>query len=175
LTRATDSDLSAVVALMNVAFRATGPEASWNSEADILDGDRTTEQLLRAELDERPGMALFVWRTDPAGVIRGCVSLEPGADGVWYLGALSIDPRLQNCGLGRRVLNAAEEWAVGEGARVIRLKVVNARDTLIAWYVRRGYRLTGEALPFPYDDRRFGTPLRDDLTFVILEKEIVER
>ncbi len=56
-----------------------------------------------------------------------------------------------------------------------RLKVVNARDTLIAWYVRRGYRLTGETLPFPYHDRRFGTPRRDDLTFVILDKEIRER
>jgi len=53
--------------------------------------------------------------------------------------------------------------------------VVNARDTLIAWYVRRGYRLTGETLPFPYDDRRFGSPRRDDLTFVILDKTIAGR
>jgi hypothetical protein len=58
---------------------------------------------------------------------------------------------------------------------VIRLKVVNARDTLIAWYVRRGYRLTGETLPFPYDDGRFGSPRRSDLTFIILDKTIAGR
>jgi ribosomal protein S18 acetylase RimI-like enzyme len=175
LTRATDADVPAIVELMNVAFRATGPGASWNSEADIIDGDRTTEELLRAELGEKPGAALFVWRTDPAGAIQGCVSLEPAAEGVWYLGTLSVDPRLQNSGFGRRLLTAAEERAAGEGATVIRLKVVNARDALIAWYVRRGYRLTGETLPFPYDDRRFGTPRRDDLTFVILDKAISAR
>lgn len=50
------------------------------------------------------------------------------------------------------------------------MTVVNVRDTLIAWYVRRGYRLTGEREPFPYGDNRFGTPLRQDLHFEVLEK-----
>lgn len=172
LTRATDADVPAIAELMNVAFRATGPGASWNSEADILDGDRTSEALLRAELAERPGTELFVWRADGSGEIRGCVSLEPAADGAWYLGSLSVDPRLQSSGFGRQLLAAAEQWAAEHGASVIRLKVVNARDTLIAWYLRRGYRLTGETQPFPYEDRRFGTPRRDDLTFVILDKRI---
>jgi GNAT superfamily N-acetyltransferase len=174
LTRATDSDVPAIVRLMNVAFRATGPGASWNSEAHIIDGDRTTEELLRAELSESPEVALLVWRAAPAGAIQGCVSLKPTADEVWDLGTLSVNPRLQNSGFGTRLLTAAEEWAAEHGARIIRLKVVNARDTLIAWYLRRGYRLTGETLPFPYDDRRFGTPRRDDLTFVILDKQIRE-
>ena len=52
------------------------------------------------------------------------------------------------------------------------MTVVNVRDTLIAWYQRRGYALTGETKPFPYDDKRFGTPLRDDLYFVMLEKPV---
>jgi len=52
------------------------------------------------------------------------------------------------------------------------MSVVQVRDTLIAWYLRRGYTLTGEAEPFPYDDERFGRPLRDDLHFVALEKSL---
>jgi hypothetical protein len=44
------------------------------------------------------------------------------------------------------------------------------RDALIAWYERRGYRLTGETQPFPYGDERFGLPQRDDLAFVVMEK-----
>lgn len=56
------------------------------------------------------------------------------------------------------------------GGERLRMTVVNVRDTLIAWYFRRGYRETGETDPFLYGDDRFGTPLRDDLRFVILEK-----
>jgi hypothetical protein len=52
------------------------------------------------------------------------------------------------------------------------MTVVNVRKTLIAWYERRGYALTGETKPFPYGDERFGRPLRDDLHFVVLEKDI---
>ncbi len=50
------------------------------------------------------------------------------------------------------------------------MTVVHVRETLILWYQRRGYTLTGETKPFPYGDNRFGTPLRDDLHFVVLEK-----
>jgi hypothetical protein len=50
--------------------------------------------------------------------------------------------------------------------------VVNVRETLIAWYQRRGYALTDETQPFPYGDDRFGRPLREDLHFVTLEKAI---
>ena len=175
LTRARDTDLSAITELMNVAFRGTGPAASWNTEADIIDGNRTNEALLRAELAEKPQATLLVWRANPTGSVHGCVLLEPAADKTWYLGSLTVDPRLQKSGFGRRVLAAAEQWASEHGANTMRLTVVNVRNTLIAWYQRRGYRLTGEMQPFPYADHRFGTPRRDDLAFIVLEKPLRER
>ncbi len=52
------------------------------------------------------------------------------------------------------------------------MTVINFRKTLIAWYLRRGYRQTGETEPFPYGDDRFGAPLRDDLVFVVLQKDL---
>ncbi len=52
------------------------------------------------------------------------------------------------------------------------MTVVNVREVLIAWYLRRGYHKTGETNPFPYGDDRFGKPLRDDLNFVVLEKNL---
>jgi hypothetical protein len=36
----------------------------------------------------------------------------------------------------------------------------------------RGYHKTGETEPFPYGDDRFGAPLRDDLSFLVLEKDL---
>ena len=53
------------------------------------------------------------------------------------------------------------------------MTVVNVREGLIAWYMRRGYAWTGEVLDFPYDDLRFGTPNRQDLSFVVLERALV--
>jgi hypothetical protein len=53
------------------------------------------------------------------------------------------------------------------------MTVVHLRETLIGWYERRGYRRTGETEPFPYKDQRFGRPLRDDLHFVVLMKNLL--
>ena len=55
------------------------------------------------------------------------------------------------------------------GARRVRISVFPQRQTLIAWYQRLGYSPTGETLPFPYGNPRFGLPLRDDLYFLVME------
>jgi hypothetical protein len=48
----------------------------------------------------------------------------------------------------------------------------NVRDTLIAWIFAAGHRKTGETEPFPCGDDRFGAPLRDDLSFLVFEKDL---
>jgi ribosomal protein S18 acetylase RimI-like enzyme len=157
---------------MNAAFRGTGPNASWNTEAPYLSGERTNEAALLRDLASKPNALFLVASETTASPILGCVWLEPRSADTWYLGSLTIDPTLQNSGLGRQLLAAAEQSALHHGAAKIQMTVINVRDTLIAWYQRRGYHLTGEVRPFPYGDNRFGTPLRDDLTFVVLEKSL---
>ena len=115
---------------------------------------------------------LLTYRDNPHGELLGTVWLEPKKDGVWYGGLLTIRPDLQKKHMGRALLSAAEMFAKQHGASRIRMSVVNVRATLIAWYERRGYSFTGETAPFPYGDERFGRPLRDDLHFVLLEKDI---
>jgi ribosomal protein S18 acetylase RimI-like enzyme len=170
LRPAQPAELPALVALINRAFRGTGPHAGWNTEAVFIEGDRTTLPLLQAELAAKPDAILLAAQADAQSPIHGCVLLQPLARGTWYLGSLTVDPTLQNAGLGRSLLAAAEAWARERGATGIQMTVVNVRDTLIAWYQRRGYRLTGETRPFPYGDTRFGIPRRDNLGFVVLEK-----
>jgi hypothetical protein len=53
--------------------------------------------------------------------------------------------------------------------------VLNVRGSLIAWYERRGYKLTGESHAFPYEDHRYGVPQRPDLAFLCLEKDLPPR
>jgi ribosomal protein S18 acetylase RimI-like enzyme len=172
LARATESDYASIVDLANLAFRGVGPSAGWNSEADFIEGQRLTESLLRTDLAAKPDAVLLTCRDHPNGELLGTVWLEPKKDGIWYLGLLTIRPDLQNRQMGRALLSAAEGFVQQHGASRIRMSVVNVRTTLIAWYERRGYVLTGETQPFPYGDQRFGRPLRDDLDFVLLEKEI---
>jgi GNAT superfamily N-acetyltransferase len=168
---AADNDVPAIVALMNRAYRGAG----WSTEAGHIAGDRTTDALLRAEVAEKPHAALLKWQGAPGAALSGCVWLEPLGDGIWYLGSLANDPALQNAGMGRTLLAAAEQWVRDHAGTRIRMSVVNVRAPLIVWYVRRGYHLTGATEPFPYGDDRFGTPLRDDLAFVILEKALTPR
>ncbi len=172
LKPAVEADYAEIIALVNLAFRGTGPSASWNIEEGILEGSRINDSLLREELAAKPGSFLLTHRDETDGTLLGTVWLEPGVGGVWVLGLLTVKPDLQNKQLGRSLLSAAETFASDRGATRIRMTVLNVRDALIAWYVRRGYLLTQETNPFPYGDDRFGKPLRNDLHFVVLEKDL---
>jgi ribosomal protein S18 acetylase RimI-like enzyme len=158
---------------VNSAYRGESSRQGWTTEADYLDGQRTDPATLARDLAATPGARLLTWRDTPDGPFLGSVWLEPTADGeACYLGMLTVRPDLQDRGLGRALLAAAEAAAAAAGARKVRLTVVSIRDTLIAWYRRRGYAPTGETRPFPYGDPLFGEPKRPDLEFVVLEKRL---
>ncbi len=166
-----EDELAEVVTLLNRAYRSGGEDAGWTTEAGLLDGDRISEQTLREELASKPQATLLVWKT--ARGIEGCVWVEPQEDDVWYLGSLAISPSQQNAQYGRRLLDAAEQWCRARGGKRILMTVLQVRDTLVAWYLRRGYRRTGETEPFPVDDTRFGTPTRPGLLFEVLVKPLI--
>jgi GNAT superfamily N-acetyltransferase len=167
----TDEDVPGIVTLMNRAYRSTGA-AGWSTQEPYLSGDRITEDVLRSDLAAKPHASLLKWEDPEGGALLGCVWIEPLSDSVWYLGSLATDPTLQNSGLGKTLLSAAEQWVRERGGKRIRMTVVSIREALIAWYLRRGYHKTGETEPFPYGDDRFGAPLRDDLSFLVLEKDL---
>jgi hypothetical protein len=52
------------------------------------------------------------------------------------------------------------------------LQVIAQREDLVAWYVRRGYALTGKRRPVPFDALVNGVALRRDLYFAVLTKEL---
>jgi GNAT superfamily N-acetyltransferase len=173
LSPAATEDLETIAALVNGAYRGVEGSRGWTHEGDYIDGARTSAEHLRADL-AHPGATLLAARSAPGEAPTGCVWLEPTADGAWYLGMLTVRPDLQANGAGRRLLEAAEAYAAGKGARRIRMTVVSIRESLIAWYLRRGYEPTGERVPFPYDDERFGTPRIPGLDFVVLEKALTD-
>lgn len=164
------ADLPAVVALVNAAYRGEG---GWTNEVDAVAGERITIPQLLEELAAEPGAVVEVLRLD--GEVQACVRLDPAtaADGgpALYIGMLAVRPGRQAQGLGRQLLEHAEAVALRQGRRTARISVVFDRDTLIAWYERRGYVRTGETLPF-HTDGRYGAPKRGDLYLVVLEKAL---
>ena len=168
---ATQADLPAVVDLVNRAYRGPASEATWSQMVPYLEGDRTSLTQIQEDILSKPRGQLLVW-TNPNAALLGCAWVEEEPDGAFYLGTLAIPPELQDAGLGRKLLAAVETWAKRRGARQIRIHVINIREPLIKWYLRRGYIATGETQPFPYGDGRYGRPLRDDLSFVVLVKDL---
>ena len=153
---AAEVDLHEIVDLANRAYRGTGASVGWTVETDFIEGERTSVSRLREELAAHPDAFLLTWRSEHDGSLLGSVWLEPLDNAVWYLGLLMFGLSCRGGSRGVQLLAAAEGVAKEGGARRIRMSVLNVRDTLIAWYERRGYVLTGETKPFPYGDERFG-------------------
>lgn len=169
------TDVEAVVALTESAYRGEASRAGWTTEADLLDGQRTDAREV-AELVARPGsLILLAEAADGEGASSGLLAschLEKQGN-VAYFGMFSVRPSAQGSGTGRALLAEAERVAREDWhCRAIRMTVIDVRSELIAWYERRGYRRTGEYRPFPYGDPRFGIPKRDDLRFEWLVKEL---
>lgn len=170
LSVATAADAADIVALVESAFRGHASRAGWTTEADLLDGRRTGLDEIEGILAD-PGQRVLLER-EPAGTLVASVVLKRDGDAAW-LGMLSVRPTSQGGGVGRRVVAGAEDWVRDHWqSRCMRMTVIAQRPELIAWYERRGYRRTGERAPFYYGDPRFGLPRREDLYFVVLEKDL---
>ncbi|MFF8267078.1 GNAT family N-acetyltransferase [Streptomyces sp. NPDC016562] len=166
---AVEADVPELVRLVESAYRGDASRAGWTTEADLLDGQRTDPDGVRAVIESPDAVLLVVER---AGELVACCQLEHRGDHA-YFGMFAVRPGLQGAGLGKEILAEAERRARATwGAREMRMTVVHVREELIAYYVRRGYRRTGELSPFPYGDERFGVPLRDDLAFELLVKPL---
>jgi ribosomal protein S18 acetylase RimI-like enzyme len=163
ITPATAADAPALKDLLEAAYRGDSARQGWNHEADILDDERITREELDHLLGD-PAVTILTGRDGDGGLVA-CVAVTVKSPALAYLGMLCVSPELQSSGLGRKLLDAAEDHAQVLGIAAMEMTVIAGRDSLIAWYERRGYAFTGERRPFPV--------LRDPpITFVVLEKRL---
>ncbi len=125
---ATPADRPRLIPLINAAFAIE----------TFLEGTRTDEERLAANL--RKGSILLA--EDGGGRLLGCVYTEVrGERG--YLGQLAVDPAHQGAGLGRRIVEAAEEHLRKQGCEAVDISVLSLRPELLPIYRRYGYVETG--------------------------------
>lgn len=155
------ADAPALVRLIEHAYRNPETAGSWSSEAHLLKGPRTNEAEITGLIDREDSRFLIA---EHDGRLAGCcllqgLSREPEKSGsahainAAYFGMFAIDPGAHGGGLGKIVIGEAERrvqdlW----DANQMVMTVINLRTALIEWYQRRGYRLTGATLPFPFSE-----------------------
>jgi ribosomal protein S18 acetylase RimI-like enzyme len=126
-------DVEALTRLINSAFRVEQP---------FIEGDRTNPDGVRAYMKA----GKFLLAEDFAG-LAGCVYVELRGDR-GYVGLLGVDPARQGTGLGRKLMDAAENYFREKGCVAVDLRVISPRTPLPAFYRHLGYTETGTA-PFP--------------------------
>ncbi|HDR9482001.1 TPA: GNAT family N-acetyltransferase [Burkholderia aenigmatica] len=165
---ANEQDVDALVRLVNAAYRPTTGAAGWTHEASLIDGPRMTSSQLAATL-RAPDSVLLVAEID--GSIAGCIEVRRDGNAA-CLGTLAVAPSMQDRGLGKALLNEAEQfavrhWKIGTAVMV----VLSVRHELIDFYLRRGYTRTGERMGYPFD-AGVGVPRDDSLTIETLTRNI---
>ena len=161
-------DAETLVHLLNQAYRPknTLPQV-WTHESDIIEGERINLEQMQNTIQQHHAVLLVAEHNQK---IVGCVHIENQHDYA-YIGMLTVDPQSQRQGLGKIILNYAEDYAFNNwGIHNFKMSVVETRESLIAFYVRRGYQQTGTYMDYPIT-ANVGIP-KTDLKLEYLVKSI---
>jgi GNAT superfamily N-acetyltransferase len=117
-------DMNAMIAVINAAFVVE----------DFIEGTRTDS----ANMTEMMHKGEFLLAEDGSGKLLASVYTEVrGERG--YLGMLAVDPRRQGTGIGRLMVEAAENQCRRRGCRWMDLRVLSPRAELLPFYEKLGY------------------------------------
>jgi ribosomal protein S18 acetylase RimI-like enzyme len=118
------------------------PVPPWRTAAEIIAGE---ERTLAAALTHPPADADVLVAIDPEGRRLGFVYIETEIDyfrgePYTHIGILAVDRAGQGTGVGRALIEAAEEHARRRGDALVTLNVFEANTHARAVYERLGYR-----------------------------------
>jgi len=131
---ATTTDLELLVKFINKAFARD----NYFKRTDRTNSEQMTEYL-------RKGNFLLL---EDLGELIGLVYIELRKKGRGYIGLLTVNPDKQGGGVGRQLMQVAEDFCRDHGCTIAEIDVINLRPELVAWYGGQGYEVVGEA-PYP--------------------------
>ena len=148
---AVSDDVESLARLINAAFRVEQP---------FIEGDRVDAAGVRSYMAK----GKFLVAEDSVG-LGACVYVQIDSDG-GYLGLLGVDPLRQGSGLGRKMMDAAEDYFRQAGCRTVSLRIISARTPLPAFYRHLGYHETG-IVPFAPD-----VPVKVPCHYILMSKSL---
>lgn len=168
--KANFADLAQIEALVEAAYRGESAKIGWTFESDLIDGKRLNDGELE-EILGNPNKQLFVMR-EYNGQILATICIYRN-EKTCEFGMFAVNPKLQANGIGKLLLNHAEEYAKSIwGFSIMQLSVIRNRQNLIDYYTRRGYRPSGKV--FSMSDHHLNDDMTrgHDLTLEIYEKQL---
>lgn len=143
-------DAEVIAKLINSAYRGDTSRKGWTTEADILDGLRTSTADITSLIKRDDAFILIGVQDDEIVATIACERQVIAFKNTVHFGMIAVKPTLQNKGHGRDMITAAEtmtkrEWRVAG----YHMTVISIRTELIEFYERLGYVRTGELQSFP--------------------------
>src|SRR5215470_2687765 len=151
IRQADENDITDVVAVVNEAFQV---------ESDFRTGNRTSVE----EITRLIQMSRFLVAIDNNQVVGAVLVRVNGTTG--YFGMLAVRTGLQRLGIGRTLLEAAEDYCRAHGCTTMTLSTGSVRHELVTRYQKLGYSITSIE-PAPADG-----PLSQAIEIVKMAKEL---
>jgi ribosomal protein S18 acetylase RimI-like enzyme len=164
------SDASAIAQLVNSAYRGEPSRKGWTTEADLLQGLRTTTADVAQIIKREDAFMLIGVLNDEVVATICCEWQSIAGNNTAHFGMIAVKPNLQNKGFGKQIIAAAEaltrrEWRVVG----FTMTVISLRHELIVFYEKLGYQRTGEFKDFPKNPELW-QPKVDGLSLQYLAK-----
>ncbi|MDD4978418.1 MAG: GNAT family N-acetyltransferase [Gallionella sp.] len=162
------ADASEITRLVNQAYRPKNRLAGWTHESDLVNGSRTNTGQIISILSRADSTIIIGLRSN---LIIACIHLEKIGRDI-HFGLFAVDPEYQGIGIGKEMLKLAENYVVERfGPKKIVMTVLSARHELINFYLRCGYRRTGNITDYP-TDAGIGTPKICEIKIETIEKQL---
>lgn len=173
---ATVNDADKIQQLIQTAFQTNDSRQDWTGHVELASNFRLDVSQVEEKIAD-PNVTTLVAMNEENGDLVATIDVtkqEPaqGDDSIknGRLSMIAVDDAYQRQGVGRKVLEYAEELAQRNwGANKFSLNALSTRPALIEWYMRRGYRKTGETTPFPRE--KFSElDLPEDMCLIEMDK-----
>jgi GNAT superfamily N-acetyltransferase len=173
---ATNQDASQIQHLVQASFRAVDSRPNWTGNTELAAHFKLSIDEVLTTLAREDTVTLNAVTKDgeeDAEILVATIDVSKrGGSDVGRLSMIAVDERFQQGGIGQKVLAYAENYCRDVwDVRRFTLNALSTRPALVEWYLRRGYRKTGETTPFP-TERFPEIELPEDLCFIEMEKDL---
>ena len=168
-------DAAQIQNLVQSSFRAVDTRPDWTGNTELAAHFKLSIDEVLSNLAREDTVTLNAVTNDGKDnteTLVATIDVSKRDSDVGRLSMIAVDERFQQGGIGRKVLAYAENYCRDTWhVRKFSLNALSTRPALVEWYLRRGYRKTGETAAFPRE--RFSEiELPDNMCFIEMEKDL---